>query len=353
MITSFHGQSADTVWQEAAASFRRSLGIRNQGSRGGSTKEILHAVMSIADPRQRWVVSRTPPLNVAFALAEVIWVMCGRHDLAFLEFWNSQYRKYVGPGPELHGAYGYRLRRHLGIDQLERAYQALKQDSDTRQVVLQIWDSRIDMPDSDGSPVDSDVPCNVLAMPKIRDGKLEWLQVIRSNDMFLGVPHNFVQFTYIQEVLAGWLGIECGSYNQISDSLHVYERDWVNVMNSFSFWNAAPNTDCLAQPRLESEQLFRELEFRVEQMMDPGTEPDVLEDLTSRNGMPEAFRNIGTVLTAETLRRRGLMESATRVMSACTNPAYQQLWVRWCSSRLKKKHLGRRKPESPNTNQRT
>ena len=60
MIPSFHGQSADAVWQKAADAFRESVGIRDQDSRGGSTKEILHVGMSIADPRQRWVVSRTP-----------------------------------------------------------------------------------------------------------------------------------------------------------------------------------------------------------------------------------------------------------------------------------------------------
>ncbi len=138
MMSAFHGQSADMVWQEAAEAFRRSIGVRNQDSRGGSTKEILHAAMSISDPRQRWVVSRESPINIAFALAEVVWFMAGRRDLAFLEYWNKEYRKFVGPGPELHGAYGYRLRHQFGIDQLDRAYLALKHKADTRQVVLQI-----------------------------------------------------------------------------------------------------------------------------------------------------------------------------------------------------------------------
>ena len=245
MISAFQGQSADNVWQQAAEAFRRSDGVRSQNSRGGPTKEILHVATSIGDPRQRWVVSREPPLNLAFALAEVVWIMTGRRDLAFLEYWNSKYSDFVGPGPKLHGAYGYRLRHHLGIDQLDRAHQVLEHDPDTRQVVLQVWDSRIDLPAADGALADRDIPCNVVAMPKLRDGKLEWLQVIRSNDMFLGVPHNFVQFTSMQELLAGWLGVECGSYSQISDSLHVYDRDWKNVMASTALPSVSPNDDCL------------------------------------------------------------------------------------------------------------
>ena len=289
MISAFQGQSADNVWQQAAEAFRRSDGGRSQNSRGGPTREILHVAISIADPRQRWVVSREPPLNIAFALAEDVWIMTGRRDLAFLEYWNSRYRDFVGPGPELHGAYGYRLRSHLGIDQLKRAFQVLVHDPDTRQVVLQIWDSRIDLPAPDGTPANRDVPCNVAAMPKLRDGKLEWLQVIRSNDMFLGVPHNFVQFTSMQEILAGWLGVECGSYTQISDSLHVYDSRWEDVMASTALPRVSPNHDRLALPRQESDRAFRELERRVEQMIDPETDTDTLEGLASaRRSSPAA-----------------------------------------------------------------
>ena len=333
MIPTFQGGSAEEVWQKAADAFRRSVGIRNQDSRGGSTREILHAAMSISDPRQRWVISREPPLNIAFALAEVVWIITGRRDLAFLEYWNKEYRKFVGPGPELHGAYGNRLRHQFGLDQLDRAYMALKHQPDTRQVVLQIWDSIVDMPDSDGTPMDSDIPCNVLAIPKLRDGKLEWLQVIRSNDMFLGVPYNFVQFTCVQEILAGWLGVECGTYNQISDSLHVYNRHWKNVVESPLLPNISPNTDYLKLSRQESDRIFKELERRVEQMINPETGQETLEGLSSWDDAPQSYKNIGTVLTAEALRRRGLMEEAARTMSRCTNPVYQQLWSRWCSSR--------------------
>ena len=48
---------------------------------------------------------------------------------------------------------------------------------------------------------------------------------MRSNDVLLGTPYNFVQYTSLQEILAGWLDIGVGSYNHYSDSLHLYERD--------------------------------------------------------------------------------------------------------------------------------
>ena len=329
MITLFHGTSADDVWQQAAKAFQQTDGISVQDSRSGPTREILHAAISIANPRQRWAVSRRPALNPALALAEVVWIMTGRSDLEFLEFWSNEYRKFVGDGPELHGAYGYRIRCHLSIDQLDRAFRALSNNPDTRQVVLQIWDSEVDMPNSDGTPADYDIPCNVMSMPKVRDGRLEWLQVIRSNDVFRGLPYNLVQFTCLQEILAGWLNVECGTYNQVSDSLHVYEQDTDDVLGSKSLLDVSLNTDSLKLPKDESDQVFKELEGRIEQLIDPDLGPGELKRLASWESAPEAYRNIMTVLAAETFRRRGEKDSAVEAMSSCTNPAYQQLWTRW------------------------
>lgn len=338
MITLLQGATADEVWQQAAQAFRRSDGVAIQDSRGGITREILHVAVTIADPRQRWAVSRQPALNPALALAEVVWIMTGRNDLAFLEFWSREYRKYAGDGSGLHGAYGYRIRRHLSIDQLDRAFRALSNNPDTRQVVLQIWDSEVDMPNPDGTPVDDDIPCNVVSIPKVRDGRLEWLQVIRSNDVFRGLPYNLVQFTSLQEILAGWLNVECGTYNQLSDSLHVYEGDAADVLASDPLPDVALNTDSLALPRDESDRVFKELEGRIDRLSDPGLTSGALRGLASWDSAPEAYRNIMTVLAAETFRRRGDANSAVEVMSSCTNRAYRQLWTRWLERTSRRKH---------------
>ena len=129
MISLFQGATADDVWQQVAQAFRQSDGVGTQNGRGGLTREILHAAISVEEPRQRWAVSRRPALNPALALAEVVWIMTGRRDLAFLEFWSKEYRKFAGDGPELHGAYGYRIRHHLSIDQLDRAFRVLSSET--------------------------------------------------------------------------------------------------------------------------------------------------------------------------------------------------------------------------------
>ena len=329
MFRSFEGPTADHVWQQLAETFRVGNGVLVQPSRGGATKEILHAVITVNDPRQRWVASREPPLNVAFAIAEVVWIMLGRSDLAFLKAWNSRLPEYVGKGPYLHGAYGYRLRCHKGVDQLTRAYEALSNNPDTRQALLQIWDSSIDLPQPDGTPVDKDIPCNVMSLLKVRNGKLEWLQVIRSNDLFLGVPHNFVQFMCLQEVIAGWLGVDCGAYHQVSDSLHLYDQDEESVLGSAPLPDLTPNTDSIALPKEASEASFGELGLRIERMIAPGLRRDELEGIAAWDEGPEAFRNMLAVLAAEAARRHRWTDLTDHVLSACTSHLYRELWRRW------------------------
>jgi thymidylate synthase len=151
-----------------------------------------------------------------------------------------------------------RLRKHFGFDQLERAYLALRANEASRQLVLQIWDPRVDLPNEDGSPSSTDVPCNVVAILKVRNRRLEWTQIMRSNDVFRGLPHNIVQFTSLQEIFAGWLGVELGTYNHISDSLHFYKAD--GPMSQRLQPTAVPtNSDHLALPKCESERAFSQL----------------------------------------------------------------------------------------------
>jgi len=324
----FEGTTADEVWLMAASKFEDSEATRHQASRAGHTKELLGAVFTIRNPRQRWVVSRQPAVNPAFAIAEVVWIVSGRRDSTFLNYWNPKLPQFAGHGKNYNGAYGYRIRKHFGLDQLERAYQALLRNPDTRQVVLQIWDSAVDFPLSDGTPADLDIPCNVCSFAKIRDGKLEWTQILRSNDLFLGVPHNFVQFTSIQEILATWLGIEVGHYRHIADCLHVYARDQKNVQDS-SRTSVEVNSDALRFTKGESDNLFAEMSRRMDRMTSSFLTQRVLRRLARPEDFPKELVNWLLVVAADCARRRQWINLSYELMAECSNPALNQLWGRW------------------------
>ncbi len=48
---------------------------------------------------------------------------------------------------------------------------------------------------------------------------------MRSNDAFLGLPHDVFAFTMLQELIARTLGVELGPYSHAVGSLHLYQRD--------------------------------------------------------------------------------------------------------------------------------
>ena len=214
---------------------------------------------------------------------------------------------------------------------MKRVYETLCHNPDTRQAVLQIWDSKLDLPQEDGMPSSPHIPCNVVAMLKVRDNKLEWTQIIRSNDLFRGVPYNFVQFTALQEVMAGWLGIDCGSYTQFSDSLHVYDQDMDNVTALNGDPMVARSADSLAVPLEDSATVFEEMERRIGLLVNRTRGADEIYDLHEWSGAPVAYQNMLIVMVAEALRRRGEREAGAELMSKCSNPVYKQLWFRWFS----------------------
>jgi thymidylate synthase len=324
----FEGQGADEVWLKIFNSFQRNEEIIYQQSRLGKTLELLHTGITILDPRQKWILSRFPPINPAFAIAEVIWIMNGRNDADYLNYWNSKLPRFAGNVQHYHGAYGFRLRKHLGIDQLYHAKEVLSRNKNSRQVVLQIWDSKIDLPKKNGDPCSSDIPCNLFSILKIRNNKLEWMQILRSNDFFLGLPYNIIQFTSLQEILAGWIGVEPGSYNQLSDSLHIYESD-LGLINRAELSVNSYNSDSLSLPFKYSRLYLKHLDKTIHTILDSAVSEKLLNKLGKWDNAPASFRNLLYVLLAECARKNKLISYSNEIIEKCSNPVLRTAWSQW------------------------
>jgi len=296
-------------------------------SRNGPNREILHFGFQLNNPKQRFIVSRKPPINITFAMAEVVWIMRGRNDSKFLNYWNNALPKYAGETHEYHGSYGYRIRKHFGHDQLEQAYNTLKHQSNSRQVVLQIWDSTKDLPKVNGQPESKDIPCNLLSMIKVRNNKLEWTQIMRSNDFYRGLPYNIIQFTVLQEVLAGWLGIEMGSYNHFSDSLHSYIQDLEKFnMGSIIQQNNSLN---LSLPKNESEHSFSILESIIERLIQNNITQKEIVNLISNSNLNNSYNDILILFCVECSRRHKWIELSKELINTISNQDLKSMWLNW------------------------
>lgn len=334
-MKSFQSNTANGLWLKIIVELE-SLGEAGSiPSRLGRMHELLHVGLTINEPRQRWVSSRIPAMNPAFALAEVIWILNGSNEAEIINHWNPALPKFAGHGTKYHGAYGFRLRDHFDFDQLEKAYHSLQKNGASRQVVLQIWDPRADFPDENGDPVSEDIPCNINSMLKIRDNKLEWMQINRSNDIYRGLPYNIVQFTTLQEIIAGWLGIEIGSYNHLSDSLHLY----LNDVKELGYKNVAPvyeNTDSIDLSFEESQIYFRNLYNKMRYIAKNDLSETELYKLCAERLNYEGLDNMFLIIAADSARRRSYYDLSEELINKCSNQIYKQLWRNWSNRQISK-----------------
>jgi thymidylate synthase len=187
----------------------------------GPTLEITGTTIEIENPRAR--LSRTDTRGRAFScLGELCWYLAGSDDLEFIAHYISEYRKYAEDG-RLFGAYGHRLFHKAGFDQIANATRVLRRKSTSRQVVLQIFNA------SDIKEEHKDVPCTCTLQFLLRRDGLHLLAYMRSNDAYLGFPHDVFCFTMLQEIVARDLGVEIAAYKHIVGSLHLYEKDLSSV----------------------------------------------------------------------------------------------------------------------------
>jgi thymidylate synthase len=318
----FGATTADLVWQEAFTELLERPDHEHNG-RNGVTYEILPCVLRIEDPRQRWVLSRRPPYNPAFGLVEFIWIITGNNESRVLNYWNPVLPKYSGTGDIYHGAYGFRLRQEFGLDQIERAYQVLSNAPETRQVILQIWQPNLDFPAIDGQPISTDIPCNVMSLLKLRDDRLYWSQIMRSNDIMRGLPYNIIQFTLLQEVMAGWLGSKLGDYFQLSDSLHVYEKDLAE------FCCIPTNSKCIDREPFplsysESNELFALIYDDLLEVSYGNKKESEIREIFSRDSMRnlgrcELIKDMMAVIGSDAARRQNYSALAHYLADSCVD----------------------------------
>ena len=259
--------------------------------------------------------------------------MNGEERSEIINYWNPNLPKYAGKGEYYYGAYGKRIRSHFGFDQMEKAYVALQNVPESRQVVIQIYDTKLDFPIEEGKPRNEDIPCNICSLLKIRDGKLEWSQIMRSNDVLLGMPYNFVQFTAIQEILAGWLELEIGSYNHYSDSLHLYKHDIskIGIGQEISI----KNSDSLVLRKNESERIFKEIYDRMKSLtLTHITEKEVYS-LAMLGSEYDAYNNIMRIVSAYVANKRYMFDLSKVLVEGCTNDLYCTMWNRWVRAKEK------------------
>ena len=187
----------------------------------GKGQDLLGQKVVLKDPRARISATATRGMLIS-ALAEFCWYMSGSADLDFIRFYLKDYPPKNAAG-SLQEAYGPRLKGTgefgYNIDQIDRVIEKLREKPDTRRAAITLLES------SDLEPSQKEAPCTIGLQFIRRRERLHLIAMMRSNDAYLGFPHDVFCFTMIQEFVARSLGIKVGEYHHFATSLHLYEND--------------------------------------------------------------------------------------------------------------------------------
>lgn len=212
----FEGDTLDDILREIYPPLLEATS-EIEASRGKNT-ELIGVQIVLMSPRAR--LSRTETRGKPFScLGELIWYLSGEDRLDFIQNYIPAYRDESDDGVTIRGAYGPRLFKQRGHNQIENVVELLMRRPTSRKAVIQLFNAE------DLNGTFSDIPCTTTLQFLVRDGKLDMITTMRSNDSYKGLPHDVFCFTMLMEIVARSIGVEIGTYHHFVGSLHLYEND--------------------------------------------------------------------------------------------------------------------------------
>ena len=183
----------------------------------GECTEITGTLLELTNPLAR--LSRTETRGKLFSpLGELCWYLARSKQLDFIEYYIPAYKESAENG-EIPGAYGPRLFNWNGINQRANVAARLKKNPNTRRAAIQLFDA------ADIDVKHKDIPCTCTLQFLLRKGELNLIVYMRSNDAYLGLPHDIFCFTMLQEIVARDVSAQLGTYKHVVGSLHLYDKN--------------------------------------------------------------------------------------------------------------------------------
>jgi len=201
--------NAKTAWRNMLEEVRKGRLYKDRGGR--QCIELINNLVTIDDPSDA---------------IELVRLMQRQEDWVYP---SPEELKSIIVGTPNQGAFEYSyvprlFGEHNQIDGF--VIPLLKQDPESRRAVAILY-----QPFTDSELSSKNVP-GLLALHFRLLEKLELTCIIRSNDVFIGLPANLYQLRCLQEYVAGQLGAEPGAIHVFSGSAHFfteYEEQYQNI----------------------------------------------------------------------------------------------------------------------------
>lgn len=186
----------------------------------GDFREHIGAYLHLTNPRAR--LSRSESKGKVYsALGEFLWYLSKDTRLDFIDYYvTGRFQQESDDGVTIRSGYGERLQNWRGINQLDNVVNLLKEHPTSRRATIQLFDA------TDLSERFKSIPCTCTLQFLVREDQLHMFVAMRSNDAYLGLPHDVFSFTMLQEMVARTVGVGLGQYKHCAGSLHLYGDHW-------------------------------------------------------------------------------------------------------------------------------
>lgn len=182
---------------------------------------------SIFGHQMRFDLSKGFPLvttkrcHLRSIIHELLWFLKGDTNIGYLHDHNvSIWDEWADENGDLGPVYGKQWRAWGAadgrtIDQLSIVVQQLKQDPDSRRIIVSAWN----VGELDQMAL---MPCHALFQFYVANGKLSCQLYQRSCDVFLGLPFNIASYALLTHMLAQQCDLEVGDFVWTGGDTHLY-----------------------------------------------------------------------------------------------------------------------------------
>lgn len=209
----------DQLYREAILKIMNE-GYEEYNERTGHKTKIIPGLTFELDRGFPLLTLRKIPIKLF--VAEQIWYIMGsKNPDDFVNKFTGIWKDFTEADGTVAAAYGNRWRHAFGRDQLGLLVKHLAEQPGSRHGVVITWDPR---EDGLGNPESKkNVPCPYTFTVNIIGNKLHILNVVRSNDMMLGCPHDVGGFYLLLCILAAKLNVKPGKLTYTISNAHIYD----------------------------------------------------------------------------------------------------------------------------------
>ena len=181
------------------------------------TKALFNVGFYITDSQDNKIINKERNWKQEYAEAEWQWYLSGDRNISKLgelygkvpEIW----KRMADEHGNVNSNYGWQWQRE---DQLESIIYQLKNNPETRQAAISIYDAK------ECKDYVNDTPCTYAVQFTIVHGRLDMCVTMRSNDLWFGFCNDQYCFSKLQKMVSNELNIEPGVYYHFAHNMHLY-----------------------------------------------------------------------------------------------------------------------------------